>query len=79
MKGRKANTFYDNRFTEANKINNKRESCPRGSIIVAEQKDNRVTAKCNCGVTITMTVGGIINASDVLSDFHDTHLEQIRL
>lgn len=79
MKGRKAHTFYDNRYTEANKIKNMQAKCPKGSIIVTEQKDNKLTVKCNCGIVTTMTVGGILDASDALTDFHDTHLEQIRL
>lgn len=76
MKGRKANTFYDNRYTDANKINNMKTTCEKGKPIIATQKGNLVTIKCECGLSSNESVGGIIDAFDVLTTFHDLHKEK---
>lgn len=75
MKGRKAHTFYDERYTEANKINNMKIVCPKGQIIKASQKKDNITISCQCGISTTTVIGGIIDASDALTDFHDEHIK----
>ena len=69
----KANSFYDQRFKDANKINNLNETCKNGNNITATQSGATVTVKCGCGVKSSTKVGGIIDAHDALADFHDSH------
>lgn len=69
----KAHTFHDQRYKDANKINNLHETCKRGNSITATQSGTTVTVKCGCGVTSSTKVGGIIDAHDALADFHDKH------
>ncbi len=69
----KAHTFNDNRYKDANKINNLRNTCKNGNNITATQSGNTVTVKCGCGVTSTTKVGGIIDANDAITDFYDKH------
>lgn len=69
----KAHTFNDNRYKESNKINNLRNTCKNGNNVTASQSGSTVTVKCACGHSTTMKVGGIIDAHDVLAEFHDNH------
>ena len=69
----RAHTGQDQRYTEANKINNMRKTCSRGRNVNATQSGNNVTVKCGCGVSSTTQVGGIYDAHDAIAEFNDKH------
>ncbi len=68
-----AHSFYDKRYTKANKINNLNEKCIRGYAITATQVKDDVTVKCECGHSSTTRCTGIFNEYDALADFTDSH------
>lgn len=72
-KKRVENTFFDQRFTMANKINNGMKKCPKSNDITATQSGDNVTVKCKCGHSNTTICKGIINEYDALADFIDSH------
>ncbi len=72
-KRRVEHTEYDNRYTQANRINNMNSTCARcGTTVRASQKGKSMTIRCDCHQH-TGTFGGIIEYVDVLSAFYDSH------
>jgi hypothetical protein len=72
---RKAHTENDQRYTNANRINNKVRRCSRGQLITATQNDNEVTVRCGCGISVKTVCGKLENWHDALANFGDNHPE----
>jgi len=72
-KGRVAYTENDQRFTNANHINNAKRRCPRGYGITATQNGSTVTVACGCGISHWTVCTGIIDWNDALANFYDNH------
>jgi hypothetical protein len=80
-------TFYDNRYSFANKINNLHEDCKNGTPIVATQKrvknNNslmpivtiKVFVRCNCphSTLISLKEHEILKEHEVIHAFRDSH------
>jgi hypothetical protein len=75
VKKAKAHTENDERYTNANRINNEERYCPRDQLITATQNGNEVTVRCWCGISHMTVCVGCINWIDALSDFMDKHAE----
>lgn len=67
-----AHTYYDKRYTKANKINNLNKQCPNGYNIKATKNGTVVTVKCACHCSEFNCVG-IFDENDAICMFFDTH------
>jgi hypothetical protein len=68
-----AHTQYDNRYTQANRINNKNSNCCKcGTKLIASQLDDIVTVKCS-NFSFSGKIELCINYKDIFCDFIDNH------